>query len=612
MSKSLKRLLVLVLALVLVITVFSGCQKDGDDTQQTTATTTTRTTTTGAGTTTASSATETQLPSVPFENPVPITWMIASPGWFSYTDDPALKNIFSEINMVIEFKELDASVYREQVQLAIVSQTLADVVDSFLEIAMLYGPQGAFLNLADYTDRMPTIMNYLENNLGNTIDSLILEDVGMFIIPRIQEQTDFPEFSWVVNKVELDRLNLSVPKTMDEVLNTARALKTEHPDLYPIFAPAPNVALDQVWLDFLLPSFGAGSIDINYYIHDGAYKYSPLTPEFKEAVSWMRTAYAEKLIPEDYATYPYANYRRTLEGDFKWLMPETLREGDSIFKFNDGKNEQYLFTKGSQTAAWLYCGMAFSEVRYVSSSAKRSETDFWVQQRGVSPKLTLIDTPTDSGKLSATKPKGWQSKAGFVLNAKMENEPDKLAQVLAMFDWFYSEDGILRANYGIEGIQYTMVNDKPVINSDLIWDTPRWMELMYNRKDDDMTYEEMTEYLFQNSFVVGSWGRAYFVFTPKEWWFEMFNVPFMLDHLNKFEAMDDSNFSIRYLKEPNNFTRLEQDTVVNVRIRLNDYVKANIDGFIMGSKNMDSDWNDFIKALNSMGAGQLEEIYNSK
>jgi len=554
------------------------------------------------------------LLSVPYTSPAEFDLMI--PGsWFSWAEDLGFQNMLKELNLKLNISEVSGPTYNEQVQLSIATGEIPDVMLTNFSNSLKYGVSGAFKELSQYKEYLPDYINYATNVLKPECTDFYTTNEGKFyIFPRVNEMNNVPAFMWGANIDEFQRLGITIPKTIDELYNAAKIFKSTNPQWTPIAVPPASmagVAGVASPLEYFLPLLGAGSIDMNYYVGKDTYKYSPLQPEFKEAIVFLNKLYTEQLIPQDYATMTVDAYRRNFEGDFMWAKPDTLREGDEMYPYKtDPVTYQYHFKNGSQSTAWILA-TTWKELRMFASTYKRVTLNKDLYNSwGASPNIQVIDYPTPaSGKISLPQVRYTPDTSGYVINAGVDE--DKLNVILAFFNWNYSDAGILRTNYGKEGVHYKMVNGKPVITPETIWDTLEWIDNWNIRRftKDENEKARMWELLSQSSNILGIFGDANFVRTSAEWYSTIINCPNILEINEKVMAMSEDKFNIRYNRNKV-FNDVETDASISLRLRIGDFVRANLDAFVMGQKNMSSDWDAFIKQVKDMGTEKLETMYN--
>ena len=62
---------------------------------------------------------------------------------------------------------------------------------------------------------------------------------------------------------------------------------------------------------------------------------------------------------------------------------------------------------------------------------------------------------------------------------------------------------------------------------------------------------------------------------------------------------------------PLSLTREESSEVSNIRAMVNDYVEENMALFALGTKNVESEWDAYVKEFDALGLDRMMEIYQS-
>jgi putative aldouronate transport system substrate-binding protein len=93
---------------------------------------------------------------------------------------------------------------------------------------------GAILPVSDYLDLMPHFTEQVAKwNLQSDIDTLREEDGKFYLLPGLHEDV-WLDYSLAVRTDILQTLNLSVPKTWDELHTVLTAMKAAYPNQYPM------------------------------------------------------------------------------------------------------------------------------------------------------------------------------------------------------------------------------------------------------------------------------------------------------------------------------------------------------------------------------------------
>ncbi|SFB56420.1 putative aldouronate transport system substrate-binding protein [Cohnella sp. OV330] len=185
----------------------------------------------------------------------------------------------------------------ESLALAIASGDMPDLMSVFPTDVPKYGPQGAFLDLSKYMDRMPHLKAFLASRPdiaariaapGGEIYNVLNDGLG----PGIQTVYFYREDIF-------KKHGLEAPKTWDEMYDTAKKLKALYPDSYPFaFRHGVNT------LKYFAPAYGV----YPFFYEDastGKIKYGVTDPGFKKLVADLNRFYEEGLTPPDWLSIDY-------------------------------------------------------------------------------------------------------------------------------------------------------------------------------------------------------------------------------------------------------------------------------------------------------------------
>lgn len=187
--------------------------------------------------------------------------------------------------------------------LMIASKDIPDIVGGQLVDINKYGMEGAFMPLNDLIDEYaPNIKKMLDEN-PDVKAAVTASDGNIYEIPSIYDS----EVSqcWFIRKDWLDKLNLEIPETVDELHDVLTAFANEDPN--------GNGKKDEVGFFTRLTTAGGGNVlqgilsmfGINEHMHTdeaGKVEYGCYTPEYKEAMKNISQWYAEGLIDKEIFT----------------------------------------------------------------------------------------------------------------------------------------------------------------------------------------------------------------------------------------------------------------------------------------------------------------------
>ncbi len=220
--------------------------------------------------------------------------------WPSYQAMLKATEDYMGMNIDIQYTMLPGAEFNERMNIYIASGDLHDVfatggnwdlVDDLAE-------GGQIVNLLDYEDQLVNLLPRLEDNNGLKI-AQGYED-GIWGFPYFQHASlAGSQYVWMIRVDTLEKHNLTVPSTMDELYELLVELKKLYPDSYPMesFSASRGYGIPYV----IMCSFCVG--DSVYY--DGEkYAYGPIDYEdrFKAAIEYVRRLYAEGLLQPEFFT----------------------------------------------------------------------------------------------------------------------------------------------------------------------------------------------------------------------------------------------------------------------------------------------------------------------
>jgi putative aldouronate transport system substrate-binding protein len=200
---------------------------------------------------------------------------------------------------------VDSSQSEEKLNAAVASNDLPDMFSASYELLGRLIKAGQVQAIGDVyekyaTPRLREICNY-QDGRGFLAGS---SGGKLYALPVANDFADNVAMLFI-RKDWLDKLNLSIPTTMDELLTVARAFRDRDPD-----GNGRNdtiaIALDMAWgqtragINSLANPLGAYA---SIWIPDGTggLKYSSIQPEMKAALQLMQNLYKEGLLDREFA-----------------------------------------------------------------------------------------------------------------------------------------------------------------------------------------------------------------------------------------------------------------------------------------------------------------------
>ena len=329
----------------------------------------------------------------------------------------------------------------------------------------------------------------------------------------------------------LNDLGLENPKTFDELYDVLNAFRDEKG------ATTPLVIANSSGVQ---PELLAGyNINAGFYQVDGEIRYGIVQPEFKEYVTMMNKWYSEGLINDLFLTNPY----------------------ESLHDFNAVLN--------NEAGAW-YCTAA--------------QMMPWLISSAVDPNFHITG-------LTAVTKDGSQAhigEEGSVFDSQMWSittvceDPDVIAKYV---DYVYSDDGILLANYGVEGETFTYVDGVPKL-TDLVLNNPNY------------SYGAA-----MNIFVCDRMTPAPFVIDENR-----VRADYIQDQLDAIEVWNNSNDGLYNIPRAGVSMNVdESQEYTDLYADIETYQDENIVKFVVGDKSLD-EFDDFVATLKQMGIERCVEL----
>lgn len=329
------------------------------------------------------------------------------------TDTPVIREIFNKTGVKLEVESIPQNGYYDKKRALIATNNIPDIIQVEMTDLNEFAKSGMFLAISDYLDRMPNLRKVIEDN--PEIKRLYI-DGKLYGFPIAMQNNLQYAKAPVIRTDILQKLNLAVPQTFDELYTVLKKMKEAYPDSYP-FSSRGFSFMDAF-------AFGMGSGYGMYYDPDaggGKYVYGTNKPEFKKVLVYLNKLFQEKL----------------LDPDFALLNTQTWGE-----KNNTGKS---FFMYDNNSFALNY-NMA-------------------LQKDDPQTKFDLIPyLMNDSGKSRGyLYPRGSLS-TNYAVSSKIK-DPEA---AIKLYDWLYSPEGAEVSNFGILGETYEKVNGEPRVLDSVI------------------------------------------------------------------------------------------------------------------------------------------------
>ena len=386
---------------------------------------------------------------------------------------------------------------------------------------------GYIYDLMDYQQYLPNLMAYLDENPD--IKQLVLTDSGaLYCAPYVKDEDMETTTGLVVRQDWLDQTGKEVPRTPEEMYDVLRAFKNE-------MEAASPLTFECRWL-FL--EYAAGSLSsawntcYPFYIENDTVQYGPMTQNYKEFITEMAKWYKEGLIDVDIATVD----KSTVQA-----------------KFSNGES-----------------GVAIQQIGNVENCTAANEgTDY-----AVSAAPSLVSEAGEEPQFSQFTNK-YDGSFGFSVSTQCSD----IEAACRWLDYFYSEEGSMLINFGLEGVTYEMADGRPQF-TDLILNNPETpnsttarSQVGHYRNWPHAVEDSALQYPDSSKAILSTW---------------------------KSNMREHSMPTVTYTAE-------ESDTLSALYNDIDTYSREMITKFLLGTEDI-ANWDSFTATLKGMGIDKVLEI----
>lgn len=438
----------------------------------------------------------------------------------------------------------EASDVYSEVDQRVISGDLPDAVMTKLSQTNVYGPEGVFVDLAPYIEKYaPNLQKYIDDNADY---KALVTDADGHIYGLSKETPIFADLiGYRVDHFKAAGVDPESIVTVDDFTKALEALKAyygkDNPNYYPLsgrdtairfaswFGAASSISKDES-NGVYVGHYKDGSIDI---MNDGAYKM----------VETMKKWYDEGLIQPEWVAGTFS------EADWEAAM---LNGNASIFYDYYNRAEWFMENGGPDNDPNYQMGVL----------------NFIKDENGNPQKMTVSMKYNDE--------------CVTAVNAKCSE--DKIKTILTFIDYFYSDEGITLANYGVEGESF-----KTESNGD--------KEFIADYQTEEATPSGEKKWSFlSDRFTVCKPvdNKAFF-----KW-----NAPLISEACGR--LFTDENLGTSYSLK---FTDAQSKELTNLIASEYDAQMSAIAQFIDGTRDLTPEnWAAFQDEMNTLGLSRIEEI----
>ena len=354
---------------------------------------------------------------------------------------------------------------------------------------------------------------------------------------------------WFYRQDWMDALKLEEPKTMEDLYNVWKAIKEGDPNgngvadeiPFSVRAQGDNKRAN------LMPFVHSWGIEETFFAEDDVVKFGAIDPRMKEALTWLSKCYTEGLIDQEYMT---------------------LSKNDWYSRWTNGADER------------VFMGYDWSAyIDNVTNLFKGSDSTVHIV--GVAP----MEGPTGIAQTRdqlqpLTVDEDWNA-AIFVGASE-----DQIKAAMKLFDYAYSEEGMMLLNFGYKGETYDIDENGE----------PYYTDLIMNNPDGLSAQDALRQYGVQSLLTLRQDAR-----------YERAQVT---DEVNRTRDMYEQENHIGPAFPTLAFTDDEQDVIRAKYIDITTYVDEMIDKFIMGKESLDN-FDAFVAKVEEMGINDVLAVYQA-
>lgn len=532
-----KKLVGVLLTTALCVGSLAGCGSQGTDQASTgnvseEVASQTSETETGAETETAS-ASEITLPLT--EEPITLTVFAAMDSNLTgiindYNENGFFEELEKRTGVHLEFIIPAAGNEKEAYNLMIASGELADIIThngyEYPEGLDAAVDDGYYLDLTPYLDTCLPDYNRVRTS-DPVMEKSTTTDKGRVVgLHILYTEKQGPWMGMQIRKDWLDDLGLEVPETYDELETVLKAFKEEKNAYAPISIGKKGTMETSHAL-----SAGYGVME-TYQQVDGKVLYGPMEEGWKEYLTMLNRWYEEGLIDPDFMTNGgwQVDTGMVLNGDTGvWNAMYTM-----ISQYEDGGD---------------------IEVVPMASPKKEKGDQLHIRRED-----------------------------GYVGNAVTISADCKYPEIaMKLWNYLYSEEGALLANYGIEEDTFNYVDGKPQVSDKIT-----------NNEQYSMSQAQAL-YLMPPS----RFGGLY------DWTRELASVP--AKDVKAFDIWSEADDSY-IIPSRISYTSEEASEFAKLNAEITTYMEENSVKFITGVLDIDTDWDNYVQQLKDLGVEQAIAI----
>ena len=429
----------------------------------------------------------------------------------------------------------------EAINLLLATGDLPDIVGGhrIKDVVNQYGPEGAFVPLNDLIDEYAPHIKAFFDARPDIAQAISSWDGNMYYIPYLPDgkfgRAYFIRQDW------LDALGLEQPQNVDEFYDVLVAFRDQDPngnglkDEIPIFQRQWEELIRYVTL-WDGRSSGYDTYH-DFMVVDGQLQHPYATEGYREGMKHLAQWYAEGLID-----------------------PEIFTRGSS--------SRDYLLSEnlGGVTHDWFA-----STSGYNASLADSVEGFNFIP---FLPPASVSGVRMEEHRRIPFKPDGWA----------ISYNNDHVVETIKYFDFFFTEEGRLLSNFGVEGDTWNMIDGQPVFTDEVLNGGVAVNTQMYE--------------------VGAQIQRGYWQDYRYEWQWTSEAAREGIELYDANDLLIDQFLGVAFNED-------EQRVYDRNWTQIKTYMLERQQAWILGTGDIEADWDDYIAQLDRMGYADVIEVMQS-
>lgn len=469
----------------------------------------------------------------------------------SFANHDCVKYAEDAINVELEWFEVATAAGKEQYSILVAGGEYPDIIR---EVASKYTDKGESAIeeeiLIDVKDLLPTKMpdywNIIQNHEAKDriLEQMTTEKGHIACIYSLQDESIGPNMGPIIRGDWLEELNLESPETYEEYYEVLTAFKVAYdcsdPILLPCHASPSSGYLARGYDVTAIPASEFPSALKSFFVKDGKIHHSLLEDGYREYLTMLNKWYSEGLVNVDYYSRPH-NWKDAVNTGL-------ILNGEAGIFYND------LSAIGDLNNQATIPGFDVVGVK----DAVRNKGD-----------ITHMTSPF-TGCMAA--------------NLSVSTQCEDLDSVFAFLNWWYTEEGILLTNYGIQGKTWDYDSQGK----------PQYLESWLSG-DDGLTKMQRN--------ALGIFNTCGFLSIARRNDFERTDSELIARDIWK---NDDGAYYIMATlnaDESYRYNALYADILT--------YMQESLTSFIIGELSMETDWDAFVQGAVEMGLDECIDIWQT-